>query len=183
MDPRITLHRDSWWDWEDSTPNMQAAELSADHFLWLLQSHWVNLRTAKILELWSGKWYLAHEMQRRWINITASDARPRPFSDEIEIHEVDIEELSKIFEKWFFNALISRDVFDAKYYNQDIIKAWEEIWCIMWNNWLYIWKEPNATWLIIPDSKLWVIAWQFQIFRKWWWDIAQEHDFSTKIHI
>lgn len=183
MDPRKIEIQDTWWDWEESTPNIQAAEQSADHFLWLLLFHGINLRTAKILELGSGQWYLLDLIKKKWIHITGIDACPRPYRDDIEIHKVDITELSKIFSVWFYHAIISRDVFDTRYYNQDIPRIAKEFSHVLWNKWIYVAKEPNMMDLEIPGAKKWVIAGQFQIFRKSWWFIAERYDFSKRVSI
>ena len=179
MDPRRQEFKETWWEGEESTPNSQAAEISRDHFLWLLQFHGVNLRTARILELWTGQWYLLHAIRKTWVDISGFDQRPRPFREDIEIKKGDISQLSSIFAPDFYTAIISRDVLDERYYNQDIIKIAQEISTVLWKKWIYIAKEPNTPNLQIPDTIRWVIEWQFQIFRKRWY-IADKYDFSRK---
>jgi len=182
LDPRKSEYQE-WWEGENSTPNRAAALQSREHFLWLLDFHGVKLRTARILELGSGEWQLLASIQKLGINITGIDIRPRPFDDTLPIFDADVHELGNIIEKWFYDAVVSRDLLDTKYYKQDITRIGRQISKILGAWGLYIWKEPNTLELELPGTRKSIIKWQFQVFRKWAWFVAENYDFSRKFHI
>ena len=181
QDPRKAEH--SEWRDEDSTANRDIALQSREHFLWLLDFHWVRLKTARILELGSGRWHLLATIKECGINITGLDARPRPIDATLPIHDGDVHHLSSVIEAWFYDTVISRDLLDTHFYNQNITKIGEEIAKILWDGGLYIGKEPNAPHLELPWCRKSIIAGQFQIFRKWWGFLAEDYNFSRRFKI
>lgn len=183
MDPRKNHIQEQRTDGnEEVTGSIASAEHTRDYILWILDFHNIPLSRARIIEIGSGTGYLLDSILEKWIDIVWIDARPRPFKDTLPIKEWHIESLSEIFGERSFDAVISSNVFDTAVYNQEKEKMLTEIERVLNISGMYVGKEPNDLTLRLPECEKRIYGWWFQVFRKWYWFLADAYDFSWRIN-
>lgn len=170
MDPRKPEIITSWSDAGEHLISMiPTAENTCDDLIAILDAHGITPKSANILEVGSGTWHLLHIFRNRGIKIVGIDGRPKPFREDLWIVTWRIEEMS-MFDDKSFNAVVSSNVFDANYYEQEKERMLAEIGRVLWNGGMYVWKEPHELDLTITDCDKRIYENQFQVFRKdWWW--------------
>lgn len=127
-------------DWDNGMSDRYLASVNYEEVKLILQEFGVDLKNVKVLEIGSGNAVFLDYLQEHGVNAVGVDARPRGEKKSPQVI-ARIEQLP--FENEQFDVILSRTVFDDRFYDQDHHLMMQEIARVLKHGGMYIGHIEN----------------------------------------